>query len=300
MGYERPNAQGEKGIDASGGEFNPKEIKRKTINMKSSKLVLLVILAFISLNTFAQVDAIKIASAKKAIENKDYQIAIDALNEVSGTGKKGKMFLYYKGYAHYNLSEYDSAEIYLKKYLLLDITNDQVAETLGNIDYQKKKLAKDEKKKDLNGIWTKLVNNETMYYDVVQENNKITISVEGKILYTLYYDRSENKYGGYEYVIYNGIYSETYIEIYPDFYKKWKFNDGSECEFKYDHLLSDTRVHLKATAEYSVTSNKITISRQTTKIYKDATAWNDISNCPLCVIRISNVNDYSFVLERKE
>ena len=42
-GYERPNAQGEKGIAASGGEFNPKEIKIINLtNNQSSKLLLMI------------------------------------------------------------------------------------------------------------------------------------------------------------------------------------------------------------------------------------------------------------------
>ena len=103
-----------------------------------------ILFAFLFLNylSFSQIDAVKISSAKKAYENGDYQISIDALNEVSVVGQKNKMYLYYKGYSFYKLKQYDSAEYYLKKYLIVDMKRLEVAETLGDIDYERKKIAK--------------------------------------------------------------------------------------------------------------------------------------------------------------
>lgn len=110
------------------------------------KYIVIIIGIVISMNSFAQVDAIKIAAAKKAYDNKDYQIALDELSEVTNVGRKTKLFLYYKGYTHYSLNQYDSAEVYLKKFLLLDINNTDVANTLADIEYQKKKIEENTKK----------------------------------------------------------------------------------------------------------------------------------------------------------
>ena len=106
-----------------------------------------ILFAFLFLNylSFSQIDAVKISSAKKAYENGDYKIALDALSEVSAAGQKNKMYLYYKGYSYYKLKEYDYAELYLKKYLILDMKRLEVAETLGDIDYEKKKIANKKK-----------------------------------------------------------------------------------------------------------------------------------------------------------
>ena len=103
------------------------------------KIIAVICLLFTSLYSSAQVDAIKIASAKKALENKDYTIAIQTLSDVSDKGKKNKLYLFYKGEALYNLMDYDSAEVYYKKYLLLDVNNADVAEKLADIDYKKNK-----------------------------------------------------------------------------------------------------------------------------------------------------------------
>ena len=103
------------------------------------RLLYLFGLLFFSASLFAQVDAIKIASAKKAIENKDYTIALQTLSDVSDKGKKNKLYLFYKGEAFYNLMEYDSAEVYYKKYFILDINNTDVADKLADIDYKRKK-----------------------------------------------------------------------------------------------------------------------------------------------------------------
>ena len=99
-------------------------------------------------NLHAQIDAIKIASAKKAIDNKDYSIAIQTLNDVSNTGKKNRMYLFYKGEAFYNLKQYDSAEVYYKKYFLLDVNNSDVADKLADIDYKRKKAENDKLEKE--------------------------------------------------------------------------------------------------------------------------------------------------------
>src|ERR1035437_988966 len=107
--------------------------------MKLTKTLTVIVLLFTCLNANAQVDAIKIASAKKAIENKDYQIALQTLSDVSEVGRKNKMYLFYKGEAYYNLMEFDSAEVYYKKYFLLDINNTDVADRLADIDYKRKK-----------------------------------------------------------------------------------------------------------------------------------------------------------------
>ncbi len=109
----------------------------------SLRFFVLLGLLFTSIYTNAQVDAIKIVSAKKALENKDYTIALQTLSDVSDKGKKNKMYLFYKGEAFYNLMEYDSAEVYYKKYLILDITNTDVVEKLADIDYKRKKAESD-------------------------------------------------------------------------------------------------------------------------------------------------------------
>jgi len=106
------------------------------------KTVLITISFLFTLNLFSQIDAVKIQSAKKAYDAKEYNIALESLNEVTSVGRKSKLFNYYKGYAHFELKQYDSAEVYLKKYLLLDITNEKVQSTLGDIDYEKKYLKK--------------------------------------------------------------------------------------------------------------------------------------------------------------
>lgn len=116
--------------------------------MKLFKSLLIFFFLFSGLCAIAQIDAIKISSAKKAFENKEYQIALEALNEVSSKGRTGKLFLYYKGYSHYGLDQFDSAEVYLKKYLLSDMTNEEAAGTLGDIDYKKKKFAIEEMQKN--------------------------------------------------------------------------------------------------------------------------------------------------------
>jgi tetratricopeptide (TPR) repeat protein len=113
--------------------------------MKRNKILTFIILLFVSVSANAQIDAVKIASAKKAIENKDYQIALQTLGEVSNAGRKNKMFLFYSAEAYYNILEFDSAEVYYKKYFLLDITNTDVADKLADIDYKRKKRAEKEK-----------------------------------------------------------------------------------------------------------------------------------------------------------
>ena len=114
-------------------------IKISSQFMKLTKTLTVLGLLFICLTANAQVDAIKIASAKKAIENKDYEIALQTLSDVSSVGRKNKMYLFYEGEAFYNLFEYDSAEVYYKKYFILDINNSDVAEKLADIDYKRKK-----------------------------------------------------------------------------------------------------------------------------------------------------------------
>ena len=103
------------------------------------KIKLALALILVITKTFSQIDAVKIASAKKAYENYDYKIALSSLGEVSQAGRKNKLFNYYKGFSHYKLNEFDSAEVYLKKYLISDINNTEAAEALADIDYKRKK-----------------------------------------------------------------------------------------------------------------------------------------------------------------
>ena len=112
-----------------------------------NKISIIIFFLFITLSSKAQVDAIKIASAKKAIQNKDYKISLQILGAVSNTGRKSKMYLYYKGEAFYNLMEYDSAEVYYKKYLIQDINNSDVVDKLADIDYKKTKTLEAENNK---------------------------------------------------------------------------------------------------------------------------------------------------------
>jgi len=102
--------------------------------------IFVTIFCLCSTNLFGQIDAVKIASAKKAFENQEYQLAIDAVNEASAAAQKNKMCLYYKGYSFYKLEQYDSAAVFLKKYLLLDVTKKDVMEALVDIDYQNRKV----------------------------------------------------------------------------------------------------------------------------------------------------------------
>lgn len=117
--------------------------------------IILPLLIFQSLSLFykAQNDAIKIGSAKKAYDNNEFRLAIDELNQVSDKYRNNKVFLYYKGNSHYELKEYDSAKVYLKKYLLVDTKNEgsiaEVAEKLSTIDYEiQKKIKEDEERNE--------------------------------------------------------------------------------------------------------------------------------------------------------
>lgn len=110
--------------------------------------VLITVCFLFSLNLLAQIDAVKIISAQKAYDAKEYNIALESLNEVTSAGRKSKSYLYIKGYTHFELKQYDSAEVYLKKYLLLDITNEKVQSTLGDIDYERKYLIKQREDKE--------------------------------------------------------------------------------------------------------------------------------------------------------
>lgn len=86
--------------------------------MKPKKTIFAILMFFTCLFVNAQIDAIKLTSAIKAFKNNEFQLTLDALSEVSSSGRKSRVFVYYKGYAHYNLLEYDSADVYLKRYLL--------------------------------------------------------------------------------------------------------------------------------------------------------------------------------------
>ncbi len=87
----------------------------------------------------AQTDSMKITSALKAIENNDFQIALQRLSDVSNIEKKNKMFLYYSGEAYYNLLKFDSAEVYYKNYMILDSTDKNVSDKLDDIYFKRKK-----------------------------------------------------------------------------------------------------------------------------------------------------------------
>ena len=59
-----------------------------------NKIIILILLILTSLNCNAQINAIKIGSAIKAFDNKEYQNAIDHLNLVSDKYRNNKIFLY--------------------------------------------------------------------------------------------------------------------------------------------------------------------------------------------------------------
>lgn len=127
------------------------------------KTILIIISFLFTLNLFSQIDAVKIQSAKKAYDAKEYNIALESLNEVTSVGRKSKLFNYYKGYAHFELKQYDSAEVYLKKYLLLDLTNEEVAGKLGDIDFEKKKNIHEE---NIKAQKTKFLNNALKFFEI--------------------------------------------------------------------------------------------------------------------------------------
>ena len=116
-------------------------VNKKIIDPYSGAILIVVMLFTCSFCAYGQIDAVKIASAQKAFENQEYQFAIDAVNEASAAAQKNKMCLYYKGYSYYKLEQYDSAAVFLKKYLLLDVTKKDVMEALVDIDYQNRKYA---------------------------------------------------------------------------------------------------------------------------------------------------------------
>src|ERR1035437_5937905 len=159
--------------------------------MKLTKTLTVIVLLFTCLNANAQVDAIKIASAKKAIENKDYEIALQTLSDVSSVGRKNKMYLFYEGEAFYNLLEYDSAEVYYKKYFILDINNEDVAEKLADIDYKRKKGFR---QVAIELLISQLNNKESKEKedDVLTNINKILVNVN-EIKIETYYEYSPNR-----------------------------------------------------------------------------------------------------------
>ena len=116
-------------------------VNKKIIDPYSGAILIVVMLFTCSFCAYGQIDAVKIASAQKAFENQEYQFAIDAVNEASAAAQKNKMCLYYKGYSFYKLEQYDSAAVFLKKYLLLDVTKKDVMEALVDIDYQNRRYA---------------------------------------------------------------------------------------------------------------------------------------------------------------
>ena len=152
--------------------------------MKPSRILTLILLLFTCLISNAQVDAIKIASAKKAIENKDYTIALQTLSDVSDKGKKNKLYLFYKGEAFYNLMEYDSAEVYYKKYFILDINNTDVADKLADIDYKRKKGFKQ--------VAIELLISQLNNKEVIEGTSKYIYKVTNESLIKESYDKRHN------------------------------------------------------------------------------------------------------------
>lgn len=119
--------------------------------MKNIILVQLIILFLASSFCKAQIDAVKIGSGKKAYENGEYQNSIEQLNLVSTKYRNNKVFLYYYSNSHYMLQNYDSAEVYFKKYLLVDKKNEyfiaEVLDKLSTIDYERNKKKLEEEKR---------------------------------------------------------------------------------------------------------------------------------------------------------
>ena len=95
-----------------------------------------ILFTFLFLNylSFSQIDAIKIANAKNAYEERDFKAALEELKQVSKTGQKSKLYLYYKGYSFCALQQLDSAKKYLKKYLILDVKDKETFERLTEIE----------------------------------------------------------------------------------------------------------------------------------------------------------------------
>lgn len=110
-------------------------------SMKLNKTFLFASFLFFNLLSIAQIDAVKIASAQKAYDEKDYKSALEELNQVSKTGQKIKLYLYYKGYSFYSLEQLDSAKKYFKKYLILDVNNKETFETLTEVENRLKWFA---------------------------------------------------------------------------------------------------------------------------------------------------------------
>jgi tetratricopeptide (TPR) repeat protein len=110
--------------------------------MKYAKIVcaLFFILIYSSYAN-AQIDAVKIENAKKAFKERDYKAALEELNQVSKTGQKNKLYLYYKGYSFYGLKQLDSAKKYFKKYLILDVNDKDTFEKLTEVENRLKWFA---------------------------------------------------------------------------------------------------------------------------------------------------------------
>lgn len=92
------------------------------------KKIAILLFLFIVFFAKAQIDAIKIANAQKAYEDKDYKTAIEELNQVTQISKEGKLYLYYMGNSFYKLQKLDSAKKYLKKYLIMDPSDTKIFE----------------------------------------------------------------------------------------------------------------------------------------------------------------------------
>jgi hypothetical protein len=274
--------------------------------MNLSKL-LIAISFFVEFSAIAQIDAVKIQSAKKAYDAKEYNIALESLNEVTSGGRKGKLYFYYKGLSHFELKQYDSAEVYLKKYLLLDLENVEVAGKLGDIDYEKKKMVKLNQLKNLNGKWVRVADNIESYYNIIHSENQLILKTDDqKITYQFNYNRTTKHYDGSENeMIFTGYVEASFEDMYPyTFYdgKVIKFKSGRVCRLNgYDDYKDKKQ---KFYAELAFNINLQTIYLKRLDIYipdKEKYGTNELYNyCLPCKVELDyNGDKFIYTLQRK-
>lgn len=109
----------------------------------TSLLILGISLYAFSISTYAQSDAVKISTAKYAIEKeKDYKFALETLYGVSQSGKNQQLCVYYFAKAFDNLNNYDSAIIFYNKYLEFMPDNAEIVKRVSELTYKEIKNKK--------------------------------------------------------------------------------------------------------------------------------------------------------------
>lgn len=148
---------------------------KKNLNMKYAKIVcaLFFILIYSSYAN-AQIDAVKIANAKKAYEESDYKEALEELKLVSKTGQQSKLYLKYKGLSFYWLQQLDSSKKYLKKYLILDVNDNYAFEALTEVEKRLKWFAEAPPMQETINWLTSKINETAVTDDLYKYRYKVT------------------------------------------------------------------------------------------------------------------------------